>query len=191
MAIPHGDLDGITFAKATHAKDKFENLGARLVWDVVQQTNEMASDDTTMATVLARAFYSDGVTQCVAAGCNSMDLRHGSQAAWISTNGDSHVSSLIAQAMEKIGKEGVITVKVDCTTEDKIEITEGMWFAFFLLHYRSQVEFEKPYVLFSEKISLLYDILPLPETAGKPFARCSSSLRAWMPRLNILNKLYG
>ncbi|KAF8261513.1 hypothetical protein EI94DRAFT_1810202 [Lactarius quietus] len=117
MAIPHGDLDGITFAKATHAKDKFENLGARLVWDIVQQTNEMASDDTTMATVLARTFYSDGVTQ------------------WISTNFDSHVSSLIAQAMEKIGKEGVITVKVDCTTEDKIEITEGMWFAFFLLHH--------------------------------------------------------
>ncbi|KAF8257786.1 hypothetical protein EI94DRAFT_1816926 [Lactarius quietus] len=173
MAIPHGDLDGITFAKATHAKDKFENLGARPVWDVVQQTNEMASDDTTMATVLARAFYSDGVTQ------------------WISANGDSHVSSLIAQAMEKIGKEGVITVKVDCTMEDEIEITEGMWFAFFLLHHRSQVEFEKPYVLFSEKISLLYNILPLPETAGKPFAHCSSSLRVWMPRLNILNKLYG
>jgi len=134
-------------------KDKFENLGARLVseysfWhvalqffifrlvqDVAQKTNEIAGDGTTTATVLARAIYAEGVKN-VAAGCNPMDLRRGSQAAvdrvvdflskhtktitttaeiaqvaTISANGDTHVGSLIAQAMEKVGKEGVITVK--------------------------------------------------------------------------------
>ena len=182
--------DGVTVAKSIQLKDKFENLGARLVQDVASKTNEIAGDGTTTATVLARAIYSEGVKN-VAAGCNPMDLRRGSQAAvdrvvdflsskartvtttaeiaqvaTISANGDTHVGSLIAQAMEKVGKEGVITVKEGRTIEDEIEITEGMRFdrgfisPYFITDVKTQkVEFEKPYILLSEKkISLLNDI---------------------------------
>ncbi|KAH9818047.1 hypothetical protein DFH28DRAFT_1081082 [Melampsora americana] len=144
--------DGVTVAKSITLKDKFENLGARLVQDVANKTNEIAGDGTTTATVLARAIYSEGVKN-VAAGCNPMDLRRGSQAAvdevikfldqnkreittskeiaqvaTISANGDSHIGQLISTAMEKVGKEGVITVKEGKTIEDEIEITEGMRF---------------------------------------------------------------
>ncbi|KAF8961721.1 chaperonin Cpn60/TCP-1 family [Flammula alnicola] len=191
--------DGVTVAKAITLKDKFENLGARLVQDVAQKTNEIAGDGTTTATVLARAIYSEGVKN-VAAGCNPMDLRRGSQAAvdrvveflsshtktitttaeiaqvaTISANGDTHVGNLIAQAMEKVGKEGVITVKEGRTIEDEIEITEGMRFdrgyisPYFVTDVKSQkVEFEKPFILLSEKkISLLQDILPTLEAAAQ------------------------
>jgi len=189
--------DGVTVAKSTSLKDKFENLGARLVQDVAQKTNEIAGDGTTTATVLARAIYSEGVKN-VAAGCNPMDLRRGSQAAvdrvveflshhtkkitttaeiaqvaTISANGDAHVGNLIAQAMEKVGKEGVITVKEGRTIEDEIEITEGMRFdrgyisPYFITDVKTQkAEFEKPLILLSEKkISALQDILPTLEAA--------------------------
>ena len=170
-----------------------------LVQDVASKTNEIAGDGTTTATVLARAIYSEGVKN-VAAGCNPMDLRRGSQAAvekivqflsshaktittteeiaqvaTISANGDPHVGNLIAAAMEKVGKEGVITVKEGKTIEDEIEITEGMRFdrgfisPYFVTDVKSQkVEFEKPLILLSEKkISLLQDILPSLETAAQ------------------------
>ncbi|CAL1713840.1 unnamed protein product [Somion occarium] len=189
--------DGVTVAKSISLKDKFENLGARLVQDVAQKTNEIAGDGTTTATVLARAIYAEGVKN-VAAGCNPMDLRRGSQAAvdrvveflshhtktitttaeiaqvaTISANGDTHVGNLIAQAMEKVGKEGVITVKEGRTMEDEIEITEGMRFdrgfisPYFVTDPKNQkVEFEKPLILLSEKkISVLQDILPTLESA--------------------------
>jgi chaperonin GroEL len=164
-------LHGATVAKSITLKDKFENLGARyvpaflslslpvtnpptlsLVQDVAQKTNEIAGDGTTTATVLARAIYSEGVKD-VAAGCNPMDLRRGSQeavdnvvqflsaqtktiattseiaqVATMSANGDNHVGNFIAQAMEKVGKDDVITVKEGCTIEDEIEIMEGMRF---------------------------------------------------------------
>ncbi|KDN38303.1 hypothetical protein RSAG8_09602, partial [Rhizoctonia solani AG-8 WAC10335] len=141
--------DGVTVARAISLQDKFENLGARLVQDVASKTNETAGDGTTTATVLARAIYAEGVKN-VAAGCNPMDLRRGSQkavdkviefleankrvittseeiaqVATISANGDAHIGQLIATAMEKVGKEGVITVKEGKTIEDEIEITEG------------------------------------------------------------------
>ncbi|NXD32322.1 HSP60 protein, partial [Spelaeornis formosus] len=144
--------DGVSVAKAISLKDPVENLGARLVQDVASKTNDTAGDGTTTATVLARAIYSEGVKN-VAAGCNPMDLRRGSQkavekvleileankrvittseeiaqVATISANGDKHVGGIIAQAMEKVGKEGVITVKEGRTIEDEIEITEGMRF---------------------------------------------------------------
>ncbi|TFK23357.1 GroEL equatorial domain-like protein [Coprinopsis marcescibilis] len=114
--------DGVTVAKSISLKDKFENLGARIIQDVASKTNEVAGDDTTTATVLARAIYSE-VVKNVAAGCNPMDLLHKPS---ISANGDVHIGSLIAQAMEKVGKEGVITVKEGRTIEVEIEITEGM-----------------------------------------------------------------
>src|SRR4051794_10792404 len=128
-------IDGVTVAKAIVLQDKFENLGARLLQDVASKTNELAGDGTTTATVLARAIFSETVKN-VAAGCNPMDLRRGIQAAveavvdylqankrpitsgeeiaqvaTISANGDTHVGKLISTAMEKVGKEGVITVK--------------------------------------------------------------------------------
>ena len=136
-------------AKSITLQDKFENLGARLVQDVASKTNEIAGDGTTTSTVLAKAIYAEGVKN-VAAGCNPMDLRRGvqkaveevikvleankkvvttseeiAQVATISANGDVHVGQLIANAMEKVGKEGVITVKEGKTIDDEVEITEG------------------------------------------------------------------
>ncbi|KAF4608499.1 chaperonin [Pleurotus pulmonarius] len=218
--------DGVTVAKSISLKDKFENLGARLVQDVAQKTNEVAGDGTTTATVLARAIYSEGVKN-VAAGCNPMDLRRGSQAAvdkvvqflsanaktitttaeiaqvaTISANGDTHVGNLIAQAMEKVGKEGVITVKEGRTIEDEIEITEGMRFdrgfisPYFITDVKTQkVEFEKPLILLSEKkISVLQDILPSLEAAAqarRPLVIIAEDIDGEALAACILNKLRG
>ncbi|KAI9590858.1 TCP-1/cpn60 chaperonin family-domain-containing protein [Syncephalis fuscata] len=190
--------DGVTVAKSITLEDKFENLGARLVQDVANHANEEAGDGTTTATVLARAIFAEGVKN-VAAGCNPMDLRRGvqlavdavvkflkensrmiatseeiAQVATISANGDRHVGELIAQAMAKVGKEGVITVKDGKTIEDELEVTEGMRFdrgyisPYFMTDAKSQkVEFENPLILLSEKkISALQDILPAMETAA-------------------------
>ena len=197
-----------------------------LVQDVAQKTNEIAGDGTTTATVLARAIYSEGVKN-VAAGCNPMDLRRGSQAAvervveyltahaktvtttaeiaqvaTISANGDVHVGNLIAQAMEKVGKEGVITVKEGRTIEDEIEITEGMRFdrgyisPYFITDVKTQkCEFEKPYILLSEKkISLLQDILPSLEAAAqarRPLVIIAEDIDGEALAACILNKLRG
>ncbi|EKM49649.1 uncharacterized protein PHACADRAFT_265217 [Phanerochaete carnosa HHB-10118-sp] len=218
--------DGVTVAKSISLKDKFENLGARLVQDVAQKTNEIAGDGTTTATVLARAIYSEGVKN-VAAGCNPMDLRRGSQAAvdrvveflssqaktitttaeiaqvaTISANGDTHIGNLIAQAMEKVGKEGVITVKEGRTIEDEIEITEGMRFdrgftsPYFVTDVKTQkVEFEKPLILLSEKkISALQDILPSLEIAAqqrRPLLVIAEDVDGEALAACILNKLRG
>ncbi|CAL1713838.1 unnamed protein product [Somion occarium] len=218
--------DGVTVAKSISLKDKFENLGARLVQDVAQKTNEIAGDGTTTATVLARAIYAEGVKN-VAAGCNPMDLRRGSQAAvdrvveflshhtktitttaeiaqvaTISANGDTHVGNLIAQAMEKVGKEGVITVKEGRTMEDEIEITEGMRFdrgfisPYFVTDPKNQkVEFEKPLILLSEKkISVLQDILPTLEYAAqsrRPLIIIAEDVEGDALAACILNKLRG
>ncbi|KAH8078412.1 chaperonin GroL [Cristinia sonorae] len=218
--------DGVTVAKSISLKNKFENLGARLIQEVAAKTNEIAGDGTTTATVLARAIYSEGVKN-VAAGCNPMDLRRGSQAAvdrvveflsanaktitttaeiaqvaTISANGDAHVGNLIAQAMEKVGKEGVITVKEGRTIEDEIEITEGMRFdrgfisPYFITDARAQkVEFEKPYILLSEKkISALQDILPSLEIAAqarRPLLIVAEDIDGEALAACILNKLRG
>ncbi|KAH7103413.1 chaperonin GroL [Auriculariales sp. MPI-PUGE-AT-0066] len=218
--------DGVTVAKAITLKDKFENLGARLVQEVASKTNETAGDGTTTATVLARAIYAEGVKN-VAAGCNPMDLRRGAQkavekviafleqnkreittseeiaqVATISANGDTHVGQLIATAMEKVGKEGVITVKEGKTIEDEIEITEGMKFdrgfisPYFITDVKSQkVEFEKPLVLLSEKkISLLQDILPSLEAAAqsrRPLVVIAEDVDGEALAACILNKLRG
>ncbi|KAI6127027.1 chaperonin GroL [Pisolithus sp. B1] len=200
--------DGVTVAKAITLKDKFENLGARLVQDVAQKTNEIAGDGTTTATVLARAIYSEGVKN-VAAGCNPMDLRRGSQAAvdrvveYLSANTKTITTTAeIAQAMEKVGKEGVITVKEGKTIEDEIEITEGMRFdrgfisPYFITDVKSQkVEFEKPLVLLSEKkISLLQDILPSLEAAAqsrRPLVIIAEDVDGEALAACILNKLRG
>lgn len=176
--------------------------------------------------MLARAIYSEGVKN-VAAGCNPMDLRRGSQAAveaviayleankrvittseeiaqvaTISANGDKHVGNMIAQAMERVGKEGVITVKEGKTIEDQIEITEGMRFdrgyisPYFISDIKSQrVEFEKPLILLSEKkISLIQDILPSLEAAAqarRPLLIIAEDIDGEALAACILNKLRG
>ena len=219
-------VDGVTVAKAVTLKDKFENLGARLVQDVASKTNEIAGDGTTTATVLAKAIYAEGVKN-VAAGCNPMDLRRGvqkavdevikvlesnkkvvttseeiAQVATISANGDVHVGQLIANAMEKVGKEGVITVKEGKTIDDEVEITEGMKFdrgyisPYFITDVKSQKsEFQKPLILLSEKkISALSDIMPALEisaTSRRPLIIIAEDIDGEALAACILNKLRG
>ncbi|KAI7869198.1 hsp60-like protein [Spinellus fusiger] len=218
--------DGVTVAKSIVLEDKFENLGARLVQDVANKTNEVAGDGTTTATVLTRAIFTEGVKN-VAAGCNPLDLRRGSQlavdavidflrsitkeitssseiaqVATISANGDKHVGNMIAQAMERVGKEGVITVKAGKTLEDELEVTEGMRFdrgfisPYFITDTKTQkVEFEKPLILLSEKkISMLHDILPALEasaTQRRPLLIIAEDLDGEALAACILNKLRG
>ncbi|KAJ3043235.1 chaperonin [Rhizophlyctis rosea] len=218
--------DGVTVAKSITLEDKFENLGARLVQDVANKTNEIAGDGTTTATVLTRAIFNEGL-KSVAAGVNPMDLRKGvqqavqqivdflsqnkknittsqeiAQVATISANGDKHVGQLIAQAMEKVGKEGVITVQEGKTLVDELDITEGMRFdrgfisPYFITDTRAQkVEFEKPLILLSErKISLLQDILPSLEVAAtrrRPLLIIAEDIDGEALAACILNKLRG
>nr|ACZ26340.1 heat shock protein 60 kDa [Trichophyton mentagrophytes] len=218
--------DGVTVAKAVALEDKFENLGARLLQDVASKTNEVAGDGTTTATVLARAIFSETVKN-VAAGCNPMDLRRGIQAAvqsvveylqankrdittteeiaqvaTISANGDTHVGKLISNAMEKVGKEGVITVKDGKTIDDELEVTEGMRFdrgytsPYFITDPKTQkVEFEKPLILLSEKkISAVQDILPALEastTLRRPLVIIAEDIDGVALAVCILNKLRG
>ncbi|KAK2766210.1 chaperonin [Arachnomyces sp. PD_36] len=218
--------DGVTVAKAVALQDKFENLGARLLQDVASKTNEAAGDGTTTATVLGRAIFSETVKN-VAAGCNPMDLRRGTQAAvdavvgylqenkrdittgeeiaqvaTISANGDTHVGKLISNAMEKVGKEGVITVKEGKTIEDELEVTEGMRFdrgytsPYFITDTKAQkVEFEKPLILLSEKkISAVQDILPALEASNKlrrPLVIIAEDIEGEALAVCILNRLRG
>ncbi|KAI5818986.1 chaperonin Cpn60/TCP-1 family [Pyronema omphalodes] len=218
--------DGVTVAKAVVLKDKFENLGARLLQDVASKTNDIAGDGTTTATVLARAIFTETVKN-VAAGCNPMDLRRGTQAAveavveylqankrdittsaevaqvaTISANGDSHIGKLIANAMEKVGKEGVITVKEGKTIEDELEITEGMKFdrgfvsPYFITDTKTaKAEFEKPLILLSEKkISAVQDIIPALEISTqqrRPLVIIAEDIEGEALAVCILNKLRG
>lgn len=207
-------------------------MGARLVQDVANKTNEAAGDGTTTATVLTRAIFSEG-SKNVAAGVNPMDLRRGvqlavdhvvkflksnsrvittseeiAQVATISANGDRHVGDLIAQAMEKVGKEGVITCQEGKTTEDELVVTEGLFFflfpgmrfdrgfisPYFITDTRAQkVEFEKPLILLSErKISMLADVLPALEIAAtrrRPLLIIAEDIEGEALAACILNKL--
>ncbi|GAB7343711.1 hypothetical protein MBLNU457_1691t1 [Dothideomycetes sp. NU457] len=218
--------DGVTVARAITLKDKFENLGARLLQDVASKTNEVAGDGTTTATVLARAIFSETVKN-VAAGCNPMDLRRGTQAAvdavvdyliknkrdittsaeisqvaTISANGDTHIGALLASAMEKVGKEGVITVKEGKTIDDELEVTEGMKFdrgyisPYFITDTKTaKVEFEKPLILLSEKkISAVQDIIPALEASQqlrRPLVIIAEDIDGEALAVCILNKLRG
>jgi len=191
--------DGVTVAKNVEFKDRHMNLGASLVKQVANTTNDTAGDGTTTATVLARAIFSEGV-KSVAAGMNPMDLRRGISAAveavvgelkaqskmistseeiaqvgTISANGEREIGDLLARAMEKVGKEGVITVADGKTLENELEVVEGMRFdrgfisPYFVTNAKLQAcELDNPYVLlFERKISGLQTILPLLEAVFK------------------------
>ncbi|KAF5094338.1 hypothetical protein D0Z03_002114 [Geotrichum reessii] len=226
FGAPKITKDGVTVAKSIVLANKFENMGARLLQEVASKTNESAGDGTTSATVLGRSIFTESVKN-VAAGCNPMDLRRGSQAAveavvdflrknkreittseeiaqvaTISANGDKHIGRLIANAMEKVGKEGVITVKEGKTIEDELEVTEGMRFdrgfisPYFITDTKSgKVEFENPLILLSEKkISSIQDILPSLELSNKtrrPLLIVAEDIDGEALAACILNKLRG
>merc|ERR1711871_848222 len=187
--------DGVTVAKHIDFKDRFMNMGAQLVRQVASKTNDVAGDGTTTATVLTRAIFSEGC-KAVAAGMNPMDLKRGAQMAvdkclsvleeisqpistkevaqvgTISANGDREVGDLLAEAMERVGKEGVITVQDGKTLANELDVVEGMRFdrgyisPYFITDNKAQtVEFEKPLILLVEKkISSLQSLVPLLES---------------------------
>ena len=218
--------DGVTVAKHVDFKDRFHNMGAALVKQVASKTNDVAGDGTTTATVLARAIYSEGV-KAVAAGLNPMDLRRGmqqavehvveflrgksteissteeiTQVATISANNDREIGSLIGKAMERVGKEGVITVSEGRTLEDELEVVEGMRFdrgfisPYFITDSKNQkVEFEDPYLLFVEKkVSNLQSILGVLEAvvkSNRPLVIVAEDVESEALAALIVNKLRG
>lgn len=191
--------DGVTVAKAIEFEDNFEDMGAQLIKSVASKTNDIAGDGTTTATVLARSIYSEGC-KAVAAGLNPLDLRRGiqlavnkvvatleeisrpisskeeiSQVGTISANADKEVGALISDAMERVGKEGVITVQDGKTIENVLDVVEGMKFdrgyisPYFITDVKTQTcELENPMILLVEKkVSNLQQIVPLLESIIK------------------------
>ncbi|CAB9509622.1 60 kDa chaperonin (Fragment) [Seminavis robusta] len=191
--------DGVTVAKSIDFEDNFEDMGAQLIKSVASKTNDIAGDGTTTATVLARAIYSEGC-KAVAAGLNPLDLRRGiqlavnsvvknlddisrpitskeeiSQVGTISANSDKEIGDLISDAMERVGKEGVITVQEGKTLENVLEVVEGMKFErgyispYFITDAKTQTcELENPHILLVEKkVSNLQQLVPLLESIIK------------------------
>jgi chaperonin GroEL len=190
--------DGVTVAKEVDLKDAMENMGAQMVREVASRTSDLAGDGTTTATVLAQAIFREGV-KTVAAGANPMALKRGidkaveraiqeikkaakpvtedmiAQVGSISANGDATIGKLIAQAMQKVGKDGVITVEDSRTIETALEVVEGMQFdrgylsPYFVTNSETMdVELENPVILLSEKkISSMRDLLPILEEVAK------------------------
>jgi len=199
FGAPNVTKDGVTVAKEIELKDKFENMGAQMVREVASKTSDVAGDGTTTATVLAQAIYTEGL-KYLAAGMSAMDLKRGidkataaiveelknmsksvedkkeiEQVGSISANGDTEVGLIIADAMDKVGKEGVITVEEAKGMETTLELVEGMQFdRGYLSPYfvtdaeRMEAVLEDPYILiFDKKISNMRDIIPVLETIAK------------------------
>src|ERR1035441_6140738 len=191
--------DGVTVAKEIELEDKFENMGAQLVKEVASKTSDVAGDGTTTATVLAQAIYAQGA-KLVAAGHNPMEIKRGIEKAveavcenlkkqakatkdpkeiehvgTISANGDKEIGTKLAEAMQKVGKEGVITVEESKTAETTLEVVEGMQFdRGYLSPYfvtdpeRMEAVLEDVYILISEKkISNMKDLLPVLEAIAR------------------------
>ncbi|MDO1510435.1 MULTISPECIES: chaperonin GroEL [unclassified Neisseria] len=196
---PHITKDGVTVAKEIELKDKFENMGAQMVKEVASKTNDVAGDGTTTATVLAQAIVSEGM-KYVTAGMNPTDLKRGidkavaalvaelkniskpcdtskeiAQVGSISANSDEQVGAIIAEAMEKVGKEGVITVEDGKSLENELDVVEGMQFdrgylsPYFINDPEKQIAgLDNPFVLlFDKKISNIRDLLPVLEQVAK------------------------
>src|ERR1700745_558723 len=202
FGAPRITKDGVTVAKEIELEDKFENMGAQMVREVASKTSDQAGDGTTTATVLAHAIVREGA-KAVAAGMNPMDLKRGvdlavetivadlkknsknvtsneeiAQVGTISANGDAEIGRFIADAMKKVGNEGVITVEEEKPLETELEVVEGMQFdrgyisPYFVTNAdKMRVEMEDPYLLICEKkLSGLQELLPLLEAvvqAGK------------------------
>jgi chaperonin GroEL len=223
---PRITKDGVTVAKEIELDDKFENMGAQMVREVAQKTNDSAGDGTTTATVLAHAIVKEGA-KAVAAGMNPMDLKRGidlavkavvdeikgrakrvgsssevAQVGTISSNGDSAVGKMIAEAMQKVGNEGVITVEEAKSLETEVEIVEGMQFdrgyvsPYFITNAEKMVaELEDAYVLLHEKkLSQLQAMLPLLEAvvqSGKPLLIVAEDIEGEALATLVVNKLRG
>src|SRR3989440_2348696 len=218
--------DGVTVAKEIELKDPNENMGAQMLKEVASKTSDVAGDGTTTATVLAQAIYREGLKN-VTAGANPMGLKRGieaavdavaeelkklskstkdrkeiAQVATIASNNDKMIGNLIAEAMEKVGKDGVITVEESKSADTKLDVVEGMQFdRGYLSPYfvtdadRMECVLEDPYILIHEKkISVMKDLLPLLEQtvrAGKPLLVISEEVEGEALATLVVNKLRG
>ena len=218
--------DGVTVAKEIELEDKFENMGAQMVKEVASKTSDVAGDGTTTATLLAQAIYNEGQKR-VAAGSNPMALKRGidkgvtavveelkkiskpikdkieiTQVGTVSANNDEIIGKLISEAMDKVGKEGVITVEEAKSMETSLEIVEGMQFdRGYLSPYfvtdseKMEVTLEDPYILLHEKkITVMKDLVPLLENiakAGKPLLIIAEDVEGEALATLIVNKLRG
>jgi chaperonin GroEL len=223
---PRITKDGVTVAKEIELEDKFENMGAQMVREVANKTSDAAGDGTTTATVLAQAIVKEGV-KSVAAGANPMDLKRGidlavaavvaelkskskkvtnndeiAQVGTVSANGDAEIGNMIAEAMQKVGKEGVITVEEAKSLATELDIVEGMQFdrgyisPYFVTNAEKMVaELEDVYILINEKkISSLQTLLPLLEAVvqtGKPLLIVAEDIEGEVLATLVVNKLRG
>ena len=226
FGTPRITKDGVTVANEIDLEDKFENMGAQMVRSVASRTNDEAGDGTTTATVLAHAILREGV-RAVAAGMNPMDLKRGidlavqtavaevqkrskkistgeeiTQVGSISANGETEIGKKIADAMEQVGKEGVITVEEAKGLEDELDVVEGMQFdrgyasPYFITNAERMVcEMENPYILLNEgKLTSLQPMLPLLEAvvqANRPFVIVAEDIEGEALATLVVNKLRG
>jgi chaperonin GroEL len=226
FGAPRITKDGVTVAKEIELADKFENMGAQMVREVASKTNDLAGDGTTTATVLAQAIVKEGA-KAVAAGMNPMDLKRGidlavetvvddlkrhakkvtsndeiAQIATVSANGDTEIGRFLAEAMKKVGNEGVITVEEAKSRETELDVVEGMQFdrgyvsPYFVTNAeKMRVELDDPYILIHEKkLSGLQDMLPLLEAvvqSGKPLLIVAEDVEGEALATLVVNKLRG
>ncbi len=226
FGAPHITKDGVSVAKEITLKDKFENMGAQLVREVSSKTNDIAGDGTTTATVLAQAILNEGI-KSVTAGMNPMDLKRGidlavktvvenikqtakpasdskaiEQVGSISANSDTTVGSLIAQAMEKVGKEGVITVEEGSGFEDSLDVVEGMQFdrGYISPYFANKqdtltAELENPYILLADKkisnIRELITVLEAVAKTGKPLLIIAEDVEGEALATLVVNNMRG
>ena len=226
FGAPTVTKDGVSVAKEIELQDKFENMGAQMVKTVASQTSDEAGDGTTTATVLAQAIVNEGL-KSVSAGFNPMDLKRGidkavsaavdtlqgasqpceddtsiSQVGTISANSDTAVGEIIAEAMQKVGKEGVITVEEGSGIENELEVVEGMQFdrgylsPYFINNQdRMTAELEQPFILLHDKkISNIRDLLPLLEAvakAGKPLLVIAEDIEGEALATLVVNNMRG
>jgi chaperonin GroEL len=226
FGAPRITKDGVTVAKEIELDDKFENMGAQMVREVASKTSDTAGDGTTTATILAHAIVREG-SKAVAAGMNPMDLKRGvdlaveavvadlkknsknvtsneeiAQVGTISANGDAEIGRFLADAMKKVGNEGVITVEEAKSLETELEVVEGMQFdrgyisPYFVTNAdKMRVEMEDPYILINEKkLSALNELLPLLEAVvqtGKPLLIIAEDVEGEALATLVVNKLRG
>jgi chaperonin GroEL len=226
FGAPRITKDGVTVAKEIELENKFENMGAQMVREVASRTSDEAGDGTTTATVLAHAIVREGA-KAVAAGMNPMDLKRGvdlaveavvsdlqknsknvtsneeiAQVGTISANGDAEVGRFLADAMKKVGNEGVITVEEAKSLETELEVVEGMQFdrgyvsPYFVTNAeKMRVEMEDPYILiYEKKLSALQELLPLLEAvvqAAKPLLIIAEDVEGEALATLVVNKLRG
>ena len=226
FGAPTVTKDGVSVAKEIELKDKFENMGAQMVKQVASKTSDVAGDGTTTATVLAQAMVREGL-KAVAAGMNPMDLKRGidqaveaavaelkvisrpcsdnkeiAQVGTISANSDESIGEIIAQAMEKVGKEGVITVEEGKSLHNELDVVEGMQFdrgylsPYFINKQETQkAELEDPYILLHDKkISNIRDLLPVLEAvakSGKPLLIVAEDVEGEALATLVVNSLRG